>query len=80
MLCFAVDQVNHDDDCVHSWICELRNDFAHVPIVLVLMKNDLLETEEYKNDPTKIKFGVPRLEKIKEAYGLHSVLSMSSMD
>ena len=59
MLCFAVDQLNDDDDCVHNWICELRTDFAHVPIVLVLMKNDLLE--EYKEDREKIKFGVPRL-------------------
>ena len=60
MLCFAVDQQN--DDCVLRWIIELRTDFAHVPIVLVLMKNDLLETEEYKEDREKIKFDEPRLE------------------
>ena len=65
MLCFAVDQENSGDDCVNKWIIELRTlrtDIAKVPIVLVLMKNDLLETEEYKEDREKIKFDEPRLE------------------
>ena len=61
MLCFSVDQENSDEDCVLKWIFELRTDFAHVPIVLVLMKNDLLESEEYKEDREKIKFDEPKL-------------------
>ena len=60
MLCFAVDQDNSGDDCVDKWIRELRINYPEVPIVLVLMKNDLLE--EYKNDRTEIKFDVQRLE------------------
>ena len=62
MLCFAVDQSNNGNDCVHKWVKELRNNVPKVPIVLVLMKDDLLETEEYKNDTTKIQFDKPRLE------------------
>ena len=62
MLCFSVDQENSDEDCVLKWIIELRsNDFARVPIVLVLMKNDLLKTEKYKKDKTKIKFDEQKL-------------------
>ena len=80
MLCFAVDQANFDNDCVHMWIHELRYSQPQVPIVLVLTKNDLLETEMYKEDMTKIKFDVQRLEGIKAAYNLKLVLSTNSMD
>ena len=62
MLCFAVDQDDSENDCVHKWIKELRVNSPQVPIVLVLTKNDLLETEQYKNDPTKVKFDEQRLE------------------
>ena len=62
MLCFAVDQDNSGDDCVDKWIRELRINYPQVPIVLVLMKNDLLEDEEYKNGTTETKFDVQKLE------------------
>ena len=80
MLCFAVDQENSDDECVKKWIDELRGFSDKVPIVLVLMKNDLLKTEEFENDRTKIKFNEDRLNTIKADCKLQNVFSTSSTD
>ena len=68
MLCFSKDQEDNGDDCVQSWITEIRNNEPRKPIVVILTKKDL-EDEQ---------FTFEGLERIKKNENLQFVCPTSS--
>ena len=74
MLCFAVDQQDNDEEMVNGWVAEIRNAKLDKPILVLLMKKDLLSENEDANHFTEAD-----IRRIREKYDLQQECFTSSM-